>query len=163
MTIELIVARSRNGVIGNQGALPWRIPEDMKHFRATTMGCAVIMGRKTWESIGRPLPGRLNIIVTRQSGYEAVGAQIADSLPQAYRLAAQSERIMIIGGGEIYRQALADVQIAWVTEVDAAPEGDAHFDALDPQEWDATELSSLPANEMRPAVRFVKYVRKRMD
>ncbi len=128
MKLGLIYVRSRNGVIGKDGVMPWHLPEDMAHFKQVTMGAPVIMGRKTWESIPlrfRPLPGRKNIVVTRQSGWTAEGASMASSLEQAMALCEDQPRAWIIGGGEIYAQAEPLAHIAEVTEIDADYEGDA--------------------------------------
>lgn len=160
MTLELIVARGANGAIGLNGTMPWHIPEDLKHFKNVTMGCPIIMGRKTWESIGRPLPGRTNIVVSRCSDFQAQGALVAPSLEQAIALAAPAERIFIIGGGELYRQALSRVEVAWVTEIHASPEADTFFDALPPESWHKEVLSSLAATPNRPSLDFCRYTRR---
>ena len=137
MKLGLIFARSRNGVIGREGGLPWHLPEDLAHFKQLTMGCPVIMGRKTWESLPprfRPLPGRPNIVVTRQAEWQAEGALRAASLPDAVGLCAGHERAWVIGGAEIYAQALPMADCAEVTELDADFEGDAFAPRLGP-EW----------------------------
>ena len=128
MKLHLILARAANGVIGKNGALPWHLPEDMAHFRRTTLGCPVIMGRKTWDSLPprfRPLPGRLNIVVTRQPHWQADGALAAHSLQEACALCPVVSNAWVIGGAEIYAQALALADTAVVTEIDADFEGDA--------------------------------------
>jgi dihydrofolate reductase len=128
MTLHLIFARAANGVIGKNGTLPWHLPEDLAHFKRTTLGCPVIMGRKTWESLPprfRPLPGRLNIVVTRQSDWQAEGAQRAASIHQALTLCPPDRDAWVIGGAEIYAQAMPLAHTAVVTEIDAAFEGDA--------------------------------------
>ena len=104
--ISMIVARSRNGVIGNRGMLPWRLPEDLKFFKQTTMGLPIIMGRKTWESIGRPLPGRRNVVITSNPSYSAEGVEVVGSIEEAIKLFSSNDTVMIIGGASIYRQAL---------------------------------------------------------
>jgi dihydrofolate reductase len=127
MKLGLIYARARNGVIGKNGGLPWHLPEDLAHFKRLTLGCPVIMGRKTWDSLPprfRPLPGRLNIVVTRQSGWKADGASIASSLPQALRLAEGQPLAWLIGGAELFAQALPLAEVAEVTEIDAEFDGD---------------------------------------
>jgi dihydrofolate reductase len=137
MKINLILARARNGVIGKDGDMPWRLPEDMAHFKRVTMGCPVIMGRKTWASIPakfRPLPGRQNIVVTRQPDFKAEGAQCAGSLEDAIELCPQDSDIWIIGGAQIYAQALPMAVMALVTEIDADYEGDAYAPVFGP-EW----------------------------
>lgn len=135
--LTLIAALARNGTIGRDNALPWRIPEDLQRFKALTLGHPVIMGRKTWDSLGRPLPGRLNIVISRDPTYLAAGATVATSLPQAMTLAtAQApEEIFIIGGAEIYRLALPLAQRLQLTEIDADVDGDAHFPSFDRSHW----------------------------
>jgi dihydrofolate reductase len=128
MKLHLIFARAANGVIGKAGVMPWHLPEDLAHFKRTTMGAPVIMGRKTWESIParfRPLPGRTNVIVTRQRGWQAEGAHMAHSLPDAIALCGDVADAWIIGGAEIYAQALPLSSTAVVTEIEATFEGDA--------------------------------------
>lgn len=137
MQLNLILARGANGVIGRDGALPWRLPEDMAHLRRSTMGHAVIMGRRTWDSLParfRPLPGRRNVVLTRQTGWQAAGAQPAAGLAQAIALCSAEAQAWIIGGAEIYAQALPLASRALVTEIDANFEGDAHAPQFGP-EW----------------------------
>jgi dihydrofolate reductase len=134
--VSIVVARARSGVIGRDGGLPWRLPGDMRHFRELTTGHAVIMGRRTWESIPerfRPLPGRRNIVLTRRAGYEAPGAEVLSDLPTA--IAACDGDAFVIGGGQVYGEALALATRAVVTEIEADVEGDAFFPPLDPAEW----------------------------
>jgi dihydrofolate reductase len=135
--IALVVARAANGVIGDRGRIPWRLPEDMRRFKELTMGKPCIMGRKTWESLPKkPLPGRLNIVVTRDPRYAAEGAGVVHSLDEAIALSAQSaDGISIIGGEEIYRAALPLADVIHLTDVRAEFPGDAHFPAIDPLEW----------------------------
>ncbi len=126
--IHLIFARASNGVIGSDGRLPWHLPEDLAHFKRTTLGCPVIMGRKTWDSLPpkfRPLPGRLNIVVTRQPHWQAEGAVRAGSLAEALAACADNADAWVIGGAEIYAQALPLARSAVVTEIDADFDGDA--------------------------------------
>ena len=127
--IHLIFARASNGVIGRDGRLPWHLPEDLAHFKRTTLGCPVIMGRKTWDSLPpkfRPLPGRLNFVVTRQPHWQAEGARRAASLAEALAACADSADAWVIGGADLYAQALPLARSAVVTEIDAAFAGDAH-------------------------------------
>ena len=152
MKLHLILARARNGVIGNKGNLPWHLPEDLAHLKRTTMGCPVIMGRKTWDSLParfRPLPGRLNVVVTRQPDWRADGAVCAHTLAQAIELCspdgdagAQSNAgwtdIWVLGGAQIYAQALPLASTAVVTEIDADFDGDAYAPQFGPQ-WTKTE------------------------
>ena len=126
--INLIFARAANGVIGKDNTMPWHLPEDLAHFKRLTQGCPVVMGRKTWDSLPprfRPLPGRVNIVVTRQSDWQAVGALRAASLPEALSLCGDAPDIWVIGGAEIYRQAEPLASSAVVTEIDHDYEGDA--------------------------------------
>ena len=126
--LHLIFARASNGVIGRDGQLPWHLPEDLAHFKRTTLGCPVIMGRKTWDSLPpkfRPLPGRLNIVVTRQPHWQAEGAVRAGSLAEALAACADNADAWVIGGAEIYAQALPLARSAVVTEIDADFDGDA--------------------------------------
>jgi dihydrofolate reductase len=159
--LTLIVARARNGVIGRNGALPWRLPEDLAHFKRTTMGHPIIMGRKTWESIGRPLPGRRSIVVSRQAGFIAAGAEVAASLDDALRLCQGSAEVFVIGGAQLYRDALARADRLIVTEIDADFEGDTHWPAIDPAQWREAEREHVRATAERPfGVDFVIYLRR---
>jgi dihydrofolate reductase len=159
--ISLIVARARNGVIGRDGELPWKIPGELAHFKRATMGHPIVMGRKTWESIagksGRPLPGRRNIVVTRNAQYVAPGAEVAASLDAALALCAGVDEVFVIGGAELYAQALPLSTRAIVTEIDADFDGDAHFPALDPEQWQVAERDEGVGD---PAHAFVTYVRR---
>ena len=158
MELGLIFARSRNGVIGKAGALPWHLPEDLAHFKRLTAGCPVIMGRKTWDSLPerfRPLPGRTNIVVTRQSEWRTQGATRAGSLPEAVALCAGHPRAWVIGGAEIYAQALALAQTAEVTEIEADFEGDAFAPRLGPQWREVARERHCPATGL--AFSFVTY------
>ncbi len=131
----LVAALASNGVIGANGRLPWHLPEDLKHFKSLTMGQPVIMGRRTWESIGRALPGRRNIVVTRQPGFVAPGAQVAASLEESIALCASATRAFIIGGAELYAAALPIADALELTEIDAAFDGDTKFPAFDRDAW----------------------------
>lgn len=134
--IALVVAVSRNGVIGRDGGLPWHISSDLKRFKAITMGKPVIMGRKTWESLPkRPLVGRQNIVITRQKDYQAEGAIIVADVIAAIAVAGNVEEIAVIGGGEIYRTTFPMADRIYLTEVDLDVEGDTHFPKLAPSEW----------------------------
>jgi len=135
--LTLIAAVARNGVIGIDNRLPWHLPADLKHFKALTLGNTVIMGRKTWESLPakfRPLPGRRNVVVTRDGSYRAEGAVVALSLPAAID-AAETGEAFVIGGAELYAAALPLADRLQLTEIDAAFEGDTHFPAIDPRHW----------------------------
>ncbi len=137
MKLHLIFARAANGVIGKDNALPWHLPEDMAHFKRTTLGCPVIMGRKTWDSLPpkfRPLPGRINLVVTRQADWQAAGALRAASLEQAMTLCGDAGDAWVIGGAEIYAQALPLASGAVVTEIESSFDGDAYAPQFGP-EW----------------------------
>lgn len=133
--IVLIVAMARNRVIGKDGALPWRLPEDLKRFRQLTMGHPIIMGRKTWDSIGRPLPGRRNIVVTRNRQLQLDGAETAASLEDALRLIAAVDTAFVIGGEQLYRTALPLADKIEITLIDADVDGDARFPQIDDNDW----------------------------
>lgn len=135
MRISAIVAMSENRVIGKQGQLPWRLPEDLKRFRAITLGHAVIMGRKTFESIGRPLPHRENIVITRQKNYSAEGVRVVGSLDDALQTCANQDEVFIIGGGEIYREAFPRIHRLHLTLIHAVIEGDASFPEFSASEF----------------------------
>ncbi|AMO24543.1 dihydrofolate reductase [Ramlibacter solisilvae] len=137
MQIGLIFARARNGVIGKGGVLPWHLPEDLAHFKKVTLGAPVIMGRKTWDSLPprfRPLPGRDNIVITRQGGWQADGARRAASLAEALALCASKPQAWVIGGAEIFAQALPLAHVAEITEIDRDFEGDVFMPPL-PAGW----------------------------
>ena len=126
--IAFVVAVDRNKVIGKDGGLPWRLPDDLKHVRELTLGKPLIMGRRTYESIGRPLPKRTNIVLTRDPAFHAAGVRVAHSKEDALTLAGDAPEIIVFGGGEIYRQFLPEVDRIYLTQVDASVEGDTHFD-----------------------------------
>ena len=167
-TLTLIVARARNGVIGRDNQLPWRLPEDLAYFKKTTMGAPVVMGRKTHESIGRPLPGRRNVVVTRDATREFAGCDVVHSLEQALTISAADKvpEIFLIGGAQLYAEGIQLAQRLLITEVDADVEGDAHFAAPDPAIWQETARDSHPAGtredgSQRLAYAFVEYRRRR--
>ena len=141
MEVTLVVAVADNGVIGRGNALPWDLPDDLKHFKQTTMGRPIIMGRKTYESIGRPLPGRLNIVLTRSTDWRAAGVSTAATIGDAIELAEQqalidgADSVMIIGGAEVYRQAMPFCSRAVVTRVRGQVDGDAFFDLSSFDNW----------------------------
>ena len=144
MPLHLIFARAANGVIGKNNALPWHLPEDMAHFKRTTLGCPVIMGRKTWDSLPerfRPLPGRLNVVVTRQADWSAPGALRAASLEDAVALCPAHADVWVIGGAQLYAQALPLARSAVVTEIDAEYDGDAYAPQFGPQ-WKESARAS---------------------
>ena len=133
--ISIIVAVSTNNVIGRQGELPWRLSDDLRHFKAVTMGKPIIMGRKTWESIGRPLPGRQNIVITRQPGFQAGGCDVVMSIEEGIDVAGDVEEVMVIGGSQVYDLALPVTERLYLTRVHAEIEGDAFFPEIDETEW----------------------------
>jgi dihydrofolate reductase len=148
--LVIVVARGRNGVIGARGDLPWKLSSDLKRFKAITLGKPVIMGRKTWTSIGRALPGRPNLVVTRDPGFQAEGATVWPNLDVAIASACAmasvsgAQEVCIIGGGELYNQTINLADRLYLTDVDAAPEGDAHFPPVDPAIWQEISAESVP-------------------
>ncbi|WP_150427198.1 dihydrofolate reductase [Dechloromonas sp. CZR5] len=155
--VAIIAAVANNRVIGKDNTLVWNIPADMAHFKALTSGQTVIMGRKTWESLPprfRPLPGRRNIVISRQPAYAAPGAELADSLEAALALAASAETAFVIGGEQIYRQAMAFADRLEITEVDLEPEGDAWFPEIPATIWD--KVATTPGE----GYAFVTYRRR---
>lgn len=169
MSIALVAAVAENGVIGREGGLPWRLSTDMKRFKATTMGKPIVMGRKTWESFPkRPLPGRPNIVVTRNARFRADSADVVRSLDDALVLAgararctAGADEVCIIGGGEIYAQAIAMADRLYITHVLARPDGDTRFPPIDPAVWEAVASEDHPAGEKDThPTRFVTYRRR---
>jgi dihydrofolate reductase len=140
--LALVVAMARNRVIGRGGALPWHLPDDLKHFKALTMGKPILMGRRTYETIGRALPGRDNLVLTGERSWQAPGVSAVHSLDEALERAAAAGELMVIGGAEVYRLTLPLAQRIYLTEVLADVEGDTFFPALQPGEW--RELQSFP-------------------
>lgn len=163
--IAMIAALSRNRVIGVGNRLPWYLPEDLKRFKSLTLGKPLVMGRKTFESIGRPLPGRLNIVITRDRHYHREGIRVCHSLDEALQLADHqamidaAAEIMVMGGGEIYRQALPVADRLQLTEVDVEIEGDAFFPDFLNGEWQEVERSVMPPQPGQPDYAFVQYRR----
>jgi dihydrofolate reductase len=172
MDVAIYVAIAENGVIGSKGGLPWRLSSDLKRFKADTMGKPIVMGRKTWESFPkRPLPGRLNIVVTRDPSYRAEGAEVVHSLQDALALArtrgrclpGATDEICILGGGEIYAQALPLADRLNVTHVKAQIEGDTSFPPIDPAVWEVTSSQDIPAGEKDShATRYTVYERRKV-
>lgn len=159
--ISIVVAQSRNGVIGLDGRLPWHIPSDLRRFKALTTGGAVLMGRRTFESLpdtARPLPGRRNVLVSSDPGYRAAGAEVFASLGAA--LAACENDCFVIGGGTVYEQALPLADCVHVTEIHATTTGDTYFPPLHPDQWDCIE-SSEPTSENGHTFHFAVYERRR--
>jgi dihydrofolate reductase len=153
--VAIIVAQSSNRVIGLNNQLPWNLPEDLQYFKRVTMGKPIIMGRKTYESIGRPLPGRKNIVITRQANWSADGVMRAGSVDQAIELAkvaaseAGIDEVMVIGGAEIYSQAMAVTEKIYLTQVDVNINGDAFFPALDLSRWSRVGQGNTMYSEQR--------------
>jgi dihydrofolate reductase len=147
MRISLIVAMDSNGVIGAGGKLPWRLPADLRRFRAITMGKPIVMGRRTHESIGRPLPGRENIVVTRNPDYRAPGCTVVSSVEEALAHCARAEEVMVMGGAEIYRQLLGRADRIYLTEVHTVVTGDTHFPDWRRGDWQETSREDHPADE----------------
>ncbi|MGD9476287.1 dihydrofolate reductase [Shinella sp. G-2] len=165
--IVLVVAVADNGVIGRDGDLPWRLPSDLKRFKQLTLGKPVLMGRKTWDSIGRPLPGRPNIVITRDAAFAAAGATVVSSLDEAIAVARREaetlgvDEICVIGGGQIYAQAFDRADILHVTHVEAAVEGDTRFPAIDPDLFEKVVEEPIPQGEKDShAMRFITWRRK---
>ena len=163
MTISMIAAVAANGVIGADGDMPWRLSTDMKRFRALTMGHPVVMGRKTFETLRKPLAGRTNIVVSRNPDYSPEGAVMAAGLDDALDRAGKSEggeEIFVIGGGAIYEQVLDRADRLHITHVVAAPDGDTHFPAIDPAAWRRVSDEDVPAGEKDSfATRYSVYER----
>ena len=146
-SINIVVAASTNNVIGVAGDLPWHLSDDLKRFKALTMGKPIVMGRKTFESIGRALPGRQNIVITTQTEFTAEGCDVVSSPEAAIAVAAEAEEVMIIGGGEIYRLFLPQADRIYLTRVKVTLEGDTIFPALDESVWLETAREEHSANE----------------
>ena len=147
MIISIIVAMDKKGVIGREGVLPWRLSADLKHFKAITMGKPLVMGRKTHESIGRSLPGRKNIVLTRANDFDAEGCTIVHSLDDAFQAAGDVDEIIIMGGSRIYDQSLARAGRLYLTEVHADVSGDVYFPEFDKAEWIELERQDHSADE----------------
>ena len=164
--VAMIAALSHNRVIGVENQLPWYLPEDLRFFKRMTQAKPLVMGRKTFESIGRPLPGRLNIVVTRDSTFHHDGVRVCHDLASALALADQQatidgcEEIMVMGGGEIYAQALPFASRLYLTEVDVEVEGDARFPELDDSQWEEAQRVPGEPAEGQPDYSFVEYRRR---
>jgi dihydrofolate reductase len=147
MIISIIVAMDKNNVIGRDNDIPWRLSADLKHFKAVTMGKPIVMGRKTHDSIGRPLPGRKNIVMTRSSEYVAEGCTVVNSLDEAIHEAGDVDEIMIMGGAGLYEQMLTHANKIYLTEVHAVVEGDVYFPKFDKTKWTEVERENHSADE----------------
>ena len=145
--LSIIVAVADNGVIGSGNQLPWRLPDDLKRFKALSLGKPIVMGRKTFDSIGRPLPGRLNVVISRQPGLQIAGCTVVTSIDEAIVAARPAPEIVIVGGADIYRQVLPQVQVIHLTRVHAHIEGDVMFPKLQEHEWREVAKEYHPADE----------------
>lgn len=164
MHLSIIAAKAENGVIGKDNQLIWHLPADLKHFKELTTGGTLVMGRKTHESIGRPLPNRRNVVVTRQSGYRSPGCEVVSSVEEALRLCTPDDRVFIIGGAEIYRQTIHLAQTLYITLVHEKFGGDAVFPDIDPSVWEETSREDHAADEKNAYdYSFVVYQRKAGD
>jgi len=164
MKLAIIVAQAKNRVIGIKNRLPWHLPEDLRYFKQVTMAKPIIMGRKTFESIGRPLPGRENIVISRQADYAPAGVRVVTSLEEAREMAESLclinglEEAMVIGGAQIYAQALPLADRLYITEVDAVIEGDAWFPEIDPSGWqEMARTDFAPSGDNPYAYSFLVY------
>ncbi|WP_131194648.1 dihydrofolate reductase [Lichenihabitans psoromatis] len=167
LRLALIVAVARNGVIGTDNTLPWRLSSDLKHFRSLTMGKPILMGRKTWDSIGRPLPGRTVVVVSRNPDFAADGVEVASTLPDAIAIgnrvghAMGAQEIMVAGGGTLYAALIGRADRLYVTEVDLAPAGDTIFPTIDPTQWREASRAPHPLSERDDTTfTFVTYDRR---
>jgi len=161
-SLTMIAARARNGVIGYQNRMPWHLPEDLKHFRQQTMGHVVLLGRKTWESIGRPLPGRRMVVISRQSLTLPEGVELAASLDEAIVRHAAEDEIMVMGGAQIYEQAWSQADRLLLTEIALDPPGDAWLAAPDPAQWQEVSRENGTSQD-GVAYAFIEYRRRQAE
>ena len=165
--IAMIAAMASNRVIGLDNAMPWHLPEDLRYFKATTIGKPIIMGRKTFDSLGRALPGRTNIVVSRQPGLQLPGAEVFDSIEAALDFAEQQaaidgvDEVMVIGGETLYRQCLEEADRLYLTRIDAVPDGDAWFPEFDVAQWLLASERAVAAGEGYPAHAYQVLERRR--
>ncbi|WP_429022000.1 type 3 dihydrofolate reductase [Aeromonas allosaccharophila] len=152
MKISMIAAMAHDRVIGKDNQMPWHLPADLAHFKRVTLGKPVLMGRKTFESIGRPLPGRRNLVISRNPGYQVEGIEVVGSVEAALALLAGSsvEELMVIGGGHLYGEMLPSADRLYLTQIDLAVEGDTRFPTFDDGQWQRIECESHPADEKNP-------------
>ncbi len=150
MRVSLIAAMARNRVIGRENDLPWKLPADQKRFKQITMGHYLIMGRKTYDSVGKPLPGRPNVVITRRKDYRPEGVQVVHSLNEALALAVDDDEVFIAGGEEIYRLALPVADCLYLTEIDAEFEGDTFFPDFDRSQWEVVAEEVHTGDDRRP-------------
>jgi dihydrofolate reductase len=162
MKRSLVVAVARNGVIGRDNALPWRLPAELAHFKRVTMGHPIVMGRRTYESIGKPLPGRKNIVVTHNRAFEAPGCTVVTSLEEAWRAADGADEVCVIGGTTLFAETLPAADVIHLTEVEAEVEGDTWFPPFDRGEWQEREIARHPADDRHAyPFRILELTRKR--
>lgn len=162
MRVSLVVAMARNRVIGRDNTLPWRLPADLAHFRKVTMGHPIVMGRRTFESIGRALPGRNNIVITHNREYAAHGCIVVNSLDEAWKVAGNAEEVCVIGGTTLFDETLFLADVIHLTEVGADVEGDTFFPEFDRGEWSEKEIARHPADERNAyPLRILELTRKR--
>ena len=158
-TITLIAALGRNRAIGLDGRMPWHLPAELQHFKRTTMGKALVMGRKTWQAIGRALPGRQNIVISRNPDFTAAGIEVAATLERALEIA-RSEEVMVIGGGQLYELAMPLAQRMVLTLIDIEPEADTWFPEWDDKQWERAGEQQYDADEQNPlAYSIIELVR----
>lgn len=152
MKISMIAAMAHDRVIGKDNQMPWHLPADLAHFKRVTLGKPVLMGRKTFESIGRPLPGRRNLVISRNPDYQAEGIEVVGYVEAALALLAGSsvEELMVIGGGHLYAEMLPSADCLYLTRIDLAVEGDTRFPAFDDGQWQRVDCESHPADEKNP-------------
>ena len=153
MTVTLIAAMAENRVIGKEGAIPWHLPDDLARFKSLTLGHPVVMGRKTFESIGRPLPGRRNLVISRNPGFKAPGIEVFSSIDEVLATLSEAEspeELMVIGGGHLYGQLLPRADRLYLTHIDLAVAGDTRFPAFDDEQWLLVESEAHPADEKNP-------------
>jgi dihydrofolate reductase len=167
--IAMIAGVAENGVIGSEQTIPWRVPSDMAFFKKTTMGKPILMGRKQYETVGKPLPGRTNIVITRQRDYQPEGVlvfhSIDDALAKAREIAQADgvDEIMIIGGGELYAQLMARADRLYITHIDLSPSGDVRFPAIAPEQWTVVDLPEVAPSPKDEATYRVKVYERRRD
>lgn len=160
-SLSLIAAMDDNRLIGNKNKLPWHLPADLAFFKRTTMGKPIVMGRKTFESIGKPLPGRRNIVITRDPGFSAAGCEVANCIEAAMSLTKDDDEAMLIGGASLYQQTIARAMQLYVTRIHHSFEGDTWFPEIDLHEWKEVNREDFDANQDNHyAYSFIKYVRE---
>jgi len=160
-SLSLIVAMDDNRLIGNKNKLPWHLPADLAFFKRTTMGKPIVMGRKTYESIGKPLPGRRNIVITRDDTFSAAGCEVSNSIEAAMSLTKDDDEVMLIGGASLYEQTIARATQLYITRIHQSFEGDTWFPEIDLSEWKAVNREDFDADHSNQyAYSFIKYVRE---